>query len=40
MPFWNDIAVEISETPNGIDYVRNKYIKLLSEVTNRNIIVY
>lgn len=40
MPTWNQILSEISSVPNAFDLTRRKYIKELSEKTNRNTIVY
>lgn len=40
MATWNEILKEIGETPSQIDYVRRKYIKELSNYTNRNTIIY
>lgn len=40
MPGWDDILVEVSNTPSQYDYLRKKYIKLLSEYTKRNVITY
>lgn len=40
MATWNEILKEIGETPSQIDYVRRKYIKKLSDYTNRNTIIY
>tara|TARA_R110002033_G_scaffold171132_1_gene216229 strand:- start:53 stop:949 length:897 start_codon:yes stop_codon:yes gene_type:complete len=40
MPTWNDILKEIGSQPNAFDLIRRKYIKALSDKTNRNVIVY
>ena len=40
MPTWNDILKEIGSQPNAFDLIRRKYIKELSDKTNRNVIVY
>lgn len=40
MPTWNDILKEIGSQPNAFDLIRRKYIKNLSDKTNRNVIVY
>ena len=40
MAGWNDILKEINETQSTYDYVRRKYLKELSEYTNRNTISY
>ena len=40
MPTWNDILKEIGSQPNAFDLIRRKYIKDLSDKTNRNVIVY
>ncbi|MFT4092512.1 MAG: hypothetical protein QM640_02645 [Niabella sp.] len=40
MPTWNDIIGEINAQPNTFDLIRRKYIKKLSEKTQRNVIVY
>lgn len=40
MPTWNDILTEIGSQPNSFDLIRRKYIKDLSDKTNRNVIVY
>lgn len=40
MPTWNDILKEIGSQPNAFDLIRRKYIKDLSEKTDRNVIVY
>jgi ATP-dependent protease ClpP protease subunit len=40
MPTWNDILREIGSQPNAFDLIRRKYIKDLSDKTNRNVIVY
>ena len=37
---WNDILKEVQETPTQYDYVRIKYLKILSDYTNRNVIAY
>lgn len=40
MPGWNDVLKEIEQTPSQNDFVRRKYLKLLSEATGRNVITY
>jgi ClpP class serine protease len=40
MPTWNEIIGEISSQPNAFDLIRRKYIKELSEKTQRNVIAY
>ena len=40
MPTWNEILKEIGSQPNAFDLIRRKYIKALSDKTNRNVIVY
>jgi len=40
MPTWNDILKEISAQPNAFDLIRRKYLKELSDKTERNVIVY
>jgi ATP-dependent protease ClpP protease subunit len=40
MPDWNDILDEIKESGSTHDIVRRKYLKKLSEVTERNVIIY
>lgn len=37
---WNDILKEVQETQSQYDYVRRKYLKILSDYTNRNVITY
>ncbi len=37
---WNDILKEVQETQSQYDYVRRKYLKILSDYTNRNVIAY
>lgn len=40
MATWNEIVAELGETLSPVDYVRRKYIKNLSEITGRNVIIY
>ncbi len=40
MAGWDDILREISETSSQLDCIRRKYLKKLSEYTNRNTIAY
>jgi len=40
MPNFNDILNEVNAVGSGFDVVRRKYIKELSELTGRNVIVY
>lgn len=40
MPTWNDILKEIGAQPNAFDLIRRKYLKDLSDKTERNVIVY
>ncbi len=40
MAGWDDILNETTTTLSPIDYVRRKYLKVLSEYTGRNIIAY
>lgn len=46
MPNWNDVLVEINQkrallaSQSPLDDVRRKYLKLLSEYTDRNVIAY
>ena len=40
MPTWNEILQEIRDTKNVFDTTRRKYIKELSDYTNRNTIIY
>ena len=45
MPTWGELLIELQQTaaPEGIsafDAVRRKYLALLHEKTNRNVIVY
>ena len=40
MPTWNEILQEIKDTKNIFDTTRRKYIKELSEYTERNTIIY
>ncbi len=40
MPSWNDIYSEIGTHPNTYDSVRQKYLKLFHEVSERNVIAY
>lgn len=40
MPTWNEILYNIQNTENIYDTTRRKYIKELSEYTNRNTIIY
>ncbi|MDO5837557.1 MAG: ATP-dependent Clp protease proteolytic subunit [Methanomassiliicoccales archaeon] len=42
MPSWNDILNEISHvhSPDGIDIIRRKYLKSISDATGRNTIAY
>ncbi len=40
MPGWGDILREIENTSSNFDLVRRKYLKNLSELTNRNVIAY
>ncbi len=40
MGSWNDILREIQETQSQYDYIRRKYLKELSDYTQRNVITY
>jgi membrane-bound ClpP family serine protease len=40
MPSWNEILKEIGSQPNAFDHIRRKYLKQLSDHTDRNLIVY
>jgi hypothetical protein len=40
MPNWNTILNELQQTGSQFDVIRRKYIKLLYEMTDRNIICY
>jgi ATP-dependent protease ClpP protease subunit len=40
MPNFNDIQSEVNATGSGFDIVRRKYIRELSQLTGRNVIVY
>ena len=40
MPNWNDLTNEIKTESNVFDKTRRKYLKLLSEKTHRNTIIY
>ena len=40
MGCWSDILKEVSETPGQFDYIRHKYLRNLSNVTQRNVIAY
>lgn len=40
MAGWDEILRELGETLSQVDYLREKYIKNLEKVTNRNVIVY
>ena len=46
MPNWNEVIVEIQQEQNknphlnALDTVRRKYLKKVSEITNRNTIAY
>jgi membrane-bound ClpP family serine protease len=40
MPTWNEILQEIRDTKNVFDTTRRKYIKELSDYTERNTIIY
>lgn len=42
MPSWSEVLEEIktSNRVDALDFVRRKYLKQLSEITNRNIIAY
>ncbi len=39
MPGWGDILREIENTSSNFDLVRRKYLKNLSELTNRNVLI-
>lgn len=40
MPNWHEILGELKEAGSTHDVVRRRYIKKLSEITNRNVIIY
>lgn len=40
MAGWDEILEELNKTKPQLDYIRGKYIKKLSEYTNRNVITY
>jgi hypothetical protein len=40
MPDWNDILNELNESGSVHDIVRRKYIRALSDLTGRNVIIY
>jgi len=40
VPNWNDVLADIQATGSAFDVVRRKYLKLLSTVTDRNVIIY
>lgn len=40
MPSWDEVLVEIKNNPNGIDAVRRKYLREVSEISGRNTIAY
>lgn len=40
MPNWHEILYEIKEAGSTFDSVRRKYLKQLSKVTGRNVIIY
>ncbi|MGM9960939.1 MAG: hypothetical protein ACI32F_06490 [Allobaculum sp.] len=40
MASWDDIIRELGQTRSQVDYIRNKYIKQLSDLTGRNTIIY
>lgn len=40
MAGWDEIVSEIQRMPNPVDATSNKYLKQLSEYTNRNVIAY
>lgn len=40
MPSWNDLANEIQELGGSFDVIRRRYLKELSEYTDRNTILY
>ena len=40
MANWNDIMKEVQETQSQYDIIRRKYLKELSEYTNRNVLIY
>ncbi|MBC6425966.1 MAG: S49 family peptidase [Ekhidna sp.] len=40
MPTWNNVLKEIGNQSNAFDFIRRKYLKELSDKTERNIIIY
>lgn len=40
MATWDEVLKQLGETPSQIDYIRRKYIKELSQLTGRNVIIY
>lgn len=40
MAGWDEILRELGNVPNQVDYLREKYIKNLADLTNRNVIAY
>lgn len=40
MATWSEILKELGSVPNGYDLMRRHHIKLLSEYTQRNVIIY
>jgi hypothetical protein len=40
MPDWNEILNEIKASGSTLDIIRRKYLKKLSELTKRNVIIY
>lgn len=40
MPSWDEVLQEIKNNPNGMDDVRRRYLKEVSEISGRNTIAY
>ena len=40
MPSWDEVNQEIANTPSAIVTVRNKYLRIMNQYTERNIIAY
>lgn len=40
MPNWGEVLVQLNSTPNPLDEMRRRYLKIMHEYTGRNVITY
>lgn len=40
MPSWGDVLHTLDSTPNPLDEMRRKYLKIMNEYTERNVVAY